>query len=31
MNTQIREVVVNNVKGKDILIMHRVVRRYGGG
>ncbi|KAL2043926.1 hypothetical protein N7G274_003446 [Stereocaulon virgatum] len=31
MNTQIGEVVVYNVKGKDIPIVHRVVRRYGGG
>ncbi|MCJ1228065.1 Signal peptidase complex catalytic subunit [Toensbergia leucococca] len=29
--TQIGEVVVYNVKGKDIPIVHRVVRRYGGG
>jgi signal peptidase I len=28
---QIGEVVVYNVKGKDIPIVHRVVRRYGGG
>lgn len=31
MDTQIGEVVVYNVKGKDIPIVHRVVRRYGGG
>jgi len=31
METQIGEVVVYNVKGKDIPIVHRVVRRYGGG
>ncbi|KAG7001994.1 RNA 3'-terminal phosphate cyclase [Physcia stellaris] len=30
-NTQIGEVVVYNVKGKDIPIVHRVVRKYGGG
>lgn len=30
MNTQIGEIVVYNVKGKDIPIVHRVVRRYGG-
>jgi len=29
--TQIGEVVVYNVKGKDIPIVHRVVRRSGGG
>lgn len=29
--TQIGEVVVYNVKGKDIPIVHRVVRRFGGG
>ena len=29
--TQIGEVVVYNIKGKDIPIVHRVVRRYGGG
>ena len=28
---QIGEVVVYNVRGKDIPIVHRVVRRYGGG
>lgn len=28
---QIGEIVVYNVKGKDIPIVHRVVRRYGGG
>jgi signal peptidase len=27
----IGEVVVYNVKGKDIPIVHRVLRRYGGG
>ena len=31
MNTQIGEIVVYNVKDKDIPIVHRVVRRYGGG
>jgi len=30
-DTQIGEIVVYNVKGKDIPIVHRVVRRYGGG
>jgi signal peptidase len=29
-DTQVGEVVVYNVKGKDIPIVHRVVRRYGG-
>ena len=29
--TQVGEIVVYNVKGKDIPIVHRVVRRYGGG
>ncbi|MCJ1444025.1 MAG: Signal peptidase complex catalytic subunit [Stictis urceolatum] len=29
--TQIGEIVVYNVKGKDIPIVHRVVRRFGGG
>lgn len=29
--TQIGEVVVYNVKGKDIPIVHRAVRRFGGG
>jgi len=29
--TQIGDVVVYNVKGKDIPIVHRVVRRFGGG
>lgn len=28
---QVGEVVVYNVRGKDIPIVHRVVRRYGGG
>ena len=31
MNTQVGEVVVYNVKDKPIPIVHRVVRRYGGG
>lgn len=31
MNTQLGEVVVYNVRGKDIPIVHRVVRRFGGG
>lgn len=30
-DTQIGEVVVYNVQGKDIPIVHRVVRRFGGG
>jgi signal peptidase I len=30
-DTQIGEVVVYNVKGKDIPIVHRVIRRFGGG
>lgn len=29
--TQVGEIVVYNVKGKDIPIVHRVVRRFGGG
>ena len=31
METQVGEVVVYNVKDKDIPIVHRVVRRFGGG
>ncbi|KAF2006975.1 signal peptidase complex catalytic subunit sec11 [Amniculicola lignicola CBS 123094] len=31
LDTKIGEVVVYNVKGKDIPIVHRVVRRFGGG
>lgn len=31
METQVGEIVVYNVKGKDIPIVHRVVRRFGGG
>ena len=30
-DTNVGEVVVYNVKGKDIPIVHRVVRRFGGG
>ena len=30
MDTQVGEIVVYNVKGKDIPIVHRVVKRYGG-
>lgn len=29
--TQVGEIVVYNVEGKDIPIVHRVVRRFGGG
>ena len=29
--TQVGEIVVYNVRGKDIPIVHRVVRRFGGG
>ena len=31
LDTQVGEIVVYNVKGKDIPIVHRVVRKYGGG
>jgi hypothetical protein len=31
LDTKVGEVVVYNVKGKDIPIVHRVVRRFGGG
>ncbi|GAB7346548.1 hypothetical protein MBLNU457_5226t1 [Dothideomycetes sp. NU457] len=31
VDTQVGEVVVYNVRGKDIPIVHRVVRRFGGG
>ena len=31
LDTRIGEVVVYNVKGKDIPIVHRVMRRFGGG
>ncbi|PSK55992.1 signal peptidase complex catalytic subunit sec11 [Elsinoe australis] len=30
-DTQVGEIVVYNVRGKDIPIVHRVVRRFGGG
>ena len=30
-DTQLGEIVVYNVRGKDIPIVHRVVRRFGGG
>ena len=30
-DTQVGEIVVYNVKGKDIPIVHRVIRRFGGG
>ena len=30
LDTQVGEIVVYNVKGKDIPIVHRVVKRYGG-
>jgi len=30
-DTQVGEVVVYNVRGKDIPIVHRVVRKFGGG
>lgn len=30
-DTQVGEIVVYNVKGKDIPIVHRVVRKFGGG
>jgi len=30
-NTQIGEIIVYNIKGKDIPIVHRVIRRFGGG
>ncbi|KAK0252793.1 Signal peptidase complex catalytic subunit [Friedmanniomyces endolithicus] len=29
--TQVGEIVVYNVRGKDIPIVHRVIRRFGGG
>lgn len=29
--TKVGEVVVYNVRGKDIPIVHRVVRRFGDG
>lgn len=31
METDVGEVVVYNVRGKDIPIVHRVIRRFGGG
>jgi hypothetical protein len=31
LDTKVGEIVVYNVKGKDIPIVHRVVRRFGGG
>lgn len=31
IDTQVGEIVVYNVRGKDIPIVHRVVRRFGGG
>ncbi|EME88580.1 uncharacterized protein MYCFIDRAFT_54228 [Pseudocercospora fijiensis CIRAD86] len=31
VETQVGEVVVYSVKGKDIPIVHRVIRRFGGG
>ncbi|KAI9789791.1 MAG: Signal peptidase complex catalytic subunit [Piccolia ochrophora] len=31
MDTEVGEIVVYNVRGKDIPIVHRVVRRFGGG
>jgi len=31
LDTKIGEIVVYNVRGKDIPIVHRVVRRFGGG
>ncbi|KXT18372.1 hypothetical protein AC579_945 [Pseudocercospora musae] len=31
LDTQVGEVVVYSVKGKDIPIVHRVIRRFGGG
>jgi len=30
-DTQVGEVVVYNVKGKDIPIVHRVIQKFGGG
>jgi signal peptidase len=30
-DTKVGEIVVYNVKGKDIPIVHRVVRKFGGG
>lgn len=31
LDTQVGEIVIYNVKGKDIPIVHRVIRRFGGG
>jgi signal peptidase len=31
LDTQVGEIVVYNVQGKPIPIVHRVVRRFGGG
>jgi hypothetical protein len=31
VETQVGEVVVYNVRGKDIPIVHRVIRKFGGG
>ena len=31
IETQVGEVVVYNVRDKDIPIVHRVIRRFGGG
>lgn len=31
LDTQVGEIVVYNVRGKDIPIVHRVIRRFGGG
>lgn len=31
MDTQVGEIVVYNVREKDIPIVHRVIRRFGGG
>ncbi len=31
VDTHVGEIVVYNVRGKDIPIVHRVVRRFGGG
>ena len=30
-DTEVGEIVVYNVKGKDIPIVHRVVRKFGSG
>lgn len=31
MDTQVGEVVIYNVRGRDVPIVHRVIRRFGGG